>query len=225
MKYFVKINSVKTIDEIEGSWNNADYTELLKRFGFTDAEKIKPNELREYLFMAISDFEPSEAAAILLDYKLSEVLTEGQIDNLSNDMLREKVSENYSDMFAHKFLFNINQLLYKAYNGKFPHTKATFVEFEMKEEHEEETEITKELILKALRPGLTDSNLINRLFSEQLEGNAPFPEAEDIIWELHSRPNFQYSITASEKWLKQEDFSDLEFESNVTLFIGKSGDE
>ena len=52
--------------------------------------------------MAIADFEPTDAAAIVLDYKLSEVLAEGQIHNLSHEMLREKVSENYSDIFIHK---------------------------------------------------------------------------------------------------------------------------
>jgi len=48
MKYSVKINSVKTIDEIEGAWNNADFTELLKRFDYDDSGKLKPNELKEW---------------------------------------------------------------------------------------------------------------------------------------------------------------------------------
>jgi len=222
MKYLVKINTVKTTDELEGAWNNADFIELLKRFDFADAEKVNKNELRDLLLMAITDFEPKEAAALVLDYKLSDVLTEGQIDNLSNEMLREKVSENYSDIYIHNILFNINQLLYKAYNGKFPLTKANIVSFEMKAEHDEESEITKELVLKALRTGLSESNLINRLFKEQLEGNAPFPEAEGIIWDLTKTGNDQYLMTTSEKWLKEEDFVNMEFECNIIPFIEKS---
>jgi len=222
MKYLVKINTVKTTDELEGAWNNADFTELLKRFDFADAEKVNKNELRDLLLMAITDFEPKEAAALVLDYKLSDVLTEGQIDNLSNEMLREKVSENYSDIYIHNILFNINQLLYKAYNGKFPLTKANIVAFEMRAEQDEETEITKELVLKALRTGLSESNLINRLFKEQLEGNASFPEAEGIIWDLIKKGNDQYLMTTSEKWLKEEDFGSLEFECNIIPFIEKS---
>ena len=111
MKYTVKINSIKSQDELEGSWNNADFVELLSRFDYADADKLKQTELKDYLFMAISDFEPEEAAAVILNYKLSQVLTEGQIDNLSHEMLREKVSENYSDIYIHKILFDINQLL------------------------------------------------------------------------------------------------------------------
>lgn len=222
MKYAVKINSVKTIDELEGSWNNADFSELLKRFDYADAEKLKESELKEYLFMAIADFEPNEAAVIVLDYKLSEVLNEGQIDNLSHEMLREKVSENYSDIYLHKTLFSINQLLYKAYNGKFPSAKANVVELEMKAEQDDDTEITKELVLKAIRISLSDNNLLNRLFSEQLDGNASFPQADAIIWDLQDKGNFQYLMTTSEKWLTKVDFRKMEFECTVSPFVENS---
>jgi len=213
MNFKVKINSVKSIEELEGSWSNEDFTELLKRFDYEDSEKLKPGELKEYLFMAIGDFEPSEAAAILLDYRLSEVLSEGQIGNLSHEMLREKISENYSDIYIHKFFFEINQLLYSAYNGKFPLTKANLVDFEMK--NDEETELTKELALKALSKSLSDKSLINRLFSEQLGSDDSFPEAEGIIWDLQKKGNFQYTLTASEKWFGKDDFEKTEYECTI----------
>lgn len=75
MNYHMVINSVKTVEEFTDAWTNVDYIELLDRFGFPDGEKSKPEDLEELLFMAISDFEGPEAAAILLDYKLSEHLT------------------------------------------------------------------------------------------------------------------------------------------------------
>lgn len=221
MKYSLKINAIRTVDELDGAWNDADFVALLTKFDYADADKLKQNELKDFLFMAISDFEPQEAAAIVLDYKLSEVLTEGQIDNLSHEMQREKVSENYSDISIHKILFGVNQLLYKAYNGKFPKAKANVIDFEMRTELVDETEITKELVLQAFSIGLSDRNLINRLFKEQLEGKVPFPEAEGILWDLENKGNAQYSVTTSEKWLNREDFKNLEFECNVSSFVGK----
>jgi len=223
MKYTLKINSIKSVDELDGSWNNADFMELLTRFDYADADKLKQNELKDFLFMAISDFEPDEAATIVLDYKLSDVLTEGQIDNLSHEMTREKVSENYSDISIHKILFDINQLLYKAYNGKFPKATANVIDFEMQAENDEE--ITKALVLQSFATGLSDRNLIIRLFKDHLEGKVPFPEAEGILWNLESKGNAQYRVTTSEKWLKKEDFTNLEFECDVTPFIGKSEEE
>lgn len=225
MKYSVKINSVKTVEELLGSWSDDDYKELLKRFEYPDADKLKPGELKEYLSMAVADFEPNEAAAILLEYKLSDTLAEGQIDNISHEMLREKVAENYSDIFIHRTLFNINQLLYKAFNGKFPNTKAVLLTFELQPEDDQENEITKEVVLKALKSGLSDNNLIIRLFEDQLEGKAPFPEAEGIVWELESKSDNQYVLTTSEKWLKEEDFEKLEFEATVIPYEGEGEEE
>jgi hypothetical protein len=175
--------------------------------------------------MAISDFEPSEAAAILLDYKLSDVLNEGQIDNLSHEMLRVKVSENYTDIQLHLHLFNINQLLYKAYNGKFPLAKANIVQFEITSEHNNPEEITKETALKALSYGLSENNLINRLLSDQLQGRAPFPEAEGIVWNLQSNGKPIYSITISEKWITKNDFTNLEYECTVQPFEDQNEEE
>ncbi len=221
MKYLVKIIDLKSIDEMEGAWSNDDFKELLARFEYPDAEQLKTTELKEYLFMAISDFEPSEAAAILLDYKLSDVLTEGQIDNLSHEMLRVKVSENYTEIGLHHDLFNINQLLYKAYNGKFPLAKANIVQFEITGEDNLPEEITKETALKALSYGLSESNLINRLLSDQLEGRASFPEAEGIVWELQNTGNHVYSITISEKWINKNDFKNPEYECTVQQYEDK----
>jgi hypothetical protein len=43
--------------------------------------------------MAISDYEPNEAAEIVLAYKLGEELNEGQIEQISHNMLIDKVCE------------------------------------------------------------------------------------------------------------------------------------
>ena len=119
MIFNITIKGVATIEEIENYWKDQDYINLLEQFDFPDVEGVKRENLKDMLNMAITDFEPNEAAAILLTYKLSERLNEGQIDQISNDMLLDKVSEEYPEIDLHYDLFNINQLLYKAYNGKF----------------------------------------------------------------------------------------------------------
>jgi len=225
MKYLVKVNDVKTTDKLEGAWSNDDFKELLARFEFPDADQVKTTELKEYLFMAISDFEPNEAAAVLLDYKLSDVLNEGQIDNLSHEMLRAKVAETYTDIHLHHNFFNINQLLYEAYNGKFPHLNVNMVEFELTDEHKNPVELTKENALKALSYGLSENNLLNRLFGDQLEGQAPFPEAEGIVWELQNKGNTIYSMTISEKWLTKNEIAKPEYECTVEPFEEPEEDE
>lgn len=214
MKYHMVINSVKNVEELKDAWTNADYIELLDRFGFPDGDKSKPEDLEELLFMAISDFEGPEAAAILLDYKLSEHLTEGQIEQMSHDMVLDKISEEYSDISLHHELFNINQFLFKAYNGTFPSAKATIVEFEITPNKE----VSKEVILKVLDKTLANNNIIKRLYSEQLAGNEAFEAAEDIVWELKATGDNSYIMTTSEYWISRDEFKDAEFDAEITVF-------
>ncbi|WP_373520834.1 hypothetical protein [Aquiflexum sp.] len=199
MKFQIKIISFKTIDEVLDYWSTADYIELLDLFGFPDAESASEDTLRELLLMAITDYEPNEAAAIVLEYKLSDDLSKGQIEQISNDMLLDKIAEEYPEINLHGTLFHINQLLFKAFNGKFPNTKASQFECSITPLGKvEDIELTKEVALKLLSEGLSDSNLIKRLFGDKMTGDTSFPEAEDILWDLTTTDAKNFKILTSE---------------------------
>ncbi|MDP3312867.1 hypothetical protein [Lutibacter sp.] len=218
MIYSVKIKNITIIDEIEGAWSKNDYIQLLEIFEFSDAQNLKETELIDYLFMAITDFEPHEAAAYLLKYKLGEYLNEGQIDSLSHEMLLDKVSEEYPVIELHHDLFNINQLLYKAYNGTFPNAKACIIDFDISPKSKNESvEITKEIVLKAISKGLSESCLIKRLFNDQLKSETPFEEAEGILWKLTPQNDSSYKAITSEYWLGKEEVINGEFEAEVLI--------
>jgi hypothetical protein len=217
MKFDITIKNITTIEEIANYWQNQDYINLLERFDFPDGNSVKPENLKEMLHMAITDFEPNEAAAIVLTYKLSDRLNEGQIAQISNDMLLDKESEQYPEIDLHYDLFNINQLLYKAYNGKFPNAKATAVDFSMVSKDGYDGEITKEIVLKSFSNGISDRNVIKRLFEEQITTDKEFAEAEAILWELNKKDANNFSLITSEYWLAKEDFAAPEFEGNCLL--------
>ncbi len=217
MKFNITIKGVATIEEIENYWKDQDYINLLEQFDFPDVEGVKRENLKDMLNMAITDFEPNEAAAILLTYKLSERLNEGQIDQISNDMLLDKVSEEYPEIDLHYDLFNINQLLYKAYNGKFPNAKATKVEFTMIPEDDAVNEITKEMVLKAFSNAISGSNVMKRLFEEKMTTDLAFDEAEAVIWELNKTDETNFTLITSEYWLNKEELVLSEFEGTCLL--------
>lgn len=223
MNYQITINSANTVDQIEEYWTNQDYIKLLEKFDYPDASDADAASLQELLFMAISDFEAKDAAAIVLEYKLSEDLNEGQIQQISNDMLLDKVCEEYPEIGLHSTLFHINQLLYKAYNGTFPNAKATVMKFSITpSEGESEKELTRENVLKLLNNGLSDSNLIKRLFDLPMNENAPFPEAEDIVWDLTTTNKVDYVLTTSEYWLSKDDIIASEFEGVLEETIAEA---
>lgn len=217
MKFHIKLDSATTIEEIENYWRNDDYIKLLELFNFPDAETIKPENLKEMLFMAISDYEPNEAAEIILTYKLSENLNEGQISQISNDMLVDKICEEYPEIDLHSELFSVNQLLYKAYNGKFLNCKATKVDFSITPPSDFEGEITKEIILKSFNRGLSDSNIIKRLFEERMTTETRFEQAKDILWKLDQKSENNFTFITSEYWLNKDEIIASEFEGECLL--------
>ena len=213
MKYKIEIENIEIVEEIENYWTNDDYVALLEKFDYPDGSNADKDSLKELLFMAISDFEPREAAVIVLEYKLLEQLTEGQIQQVSIDMLIDKVCEEYREIGLHSTLFHINQLLFKAYNGKFPNSKATVIGCKISSlEGENSDKLTKENVLKLFANGLSDSNIINRLFDQAMHFNAAFPEADDILWDLETSDNINFKLTTSEYWIGKEDILSSEFE-------------
>lgn len=213
MNYTLSIDSATTIEEFPEYWTPQDYIQLLEKFNFPDAATANPDSLAELLAMAITDFEPNEAAALVLEYKLSDHLNEGQIQQISNDMLTDIISEEYPDISLHAPLFHINQLLYKAFNGKFPNAKATLIQFTATpQDPTQDVPLTKEAALRLLDQGLSESNLIKRLFGDQMAGTVPFAEAENLVWELQDTGNNSYSLLTSASLLSKEDLVAQEFE-------------
>lgn len=212
MKYQVTIDQITAVEDLENYWTREDYVQLLSEFNYPDAKSTNLAELEELLFMAISDFEPNHAAAIVLKYKLSNDLNDGQIDQLSNEMLIDKVCEEYPEIHLHSAFFQINQLLYRAYNGKFPNAKASVIQCSVVPEDASKVALlSKATILKILYTGFSQRNVIKRLFEEQLTSDSEFEEAENIIWRLNSTDNINYEIITSENWLNREDFAATSF--------------
>lgn len=217
MKYAIKIRKISTVNELENAWNIEDYKQLLERFNFPDAQSNDPKELKELLFMAITDFETHEAAAIVLDYTLSKHLSEGQIEQLSHEMLLDKVSEEYPVISLHKALFNTNQLLYKAYNGKFHNAEATIVDFEITPLDAAESDISKEIVLKCFAKNLDNHSLILRLFKNQINAIEAFEEANDVIWELQKMDSF-YRLITSDYWMSKREILSEDFNCKIDFF-------
>ncbi len=218
MKVKIKIKEVKTVNEFDFYWKPEDYINLLKEFDFPDAEKSKKEDLLELLHMAITDFEPNESAQILLTYKLGHELNEGQIQSLSHEMINDKVAEEYPEPSLHFALFNINQLLYRAYNGTFPNTEATIIDMEISPITDSDVEIDKEILIKALGAGLKDNNLIKRLFEEQITGKVSFTDAANTIWNVKKLTDNNYQLITSKYWVDKEDFLNFEYEAEIEFF-------
>lgn len=215
IQFKVTPDHVKTIEVLPNSWNTDDYKNLLEIMDYGDTAELSDKELEEMCLLSLSDNEPNEAAEIVLKYLFKEQLNEGQVDNLSHEMLNDHTWEEYSDMTMHETFFNAGQLLYKAYNGKFPHPKAIHfnVTFEVKSKMMLDVfrEDTEAQVIRILAQGMPENTLLKRLFKDELQ-DGDFPESKDIIWQLHkvseTDTSITYDVLSSNRWF--EDFKYVE---------------
>ncbi len=219
--YTVEITNFETILALPNSWDNNKYKDLLEVMEYGDISEIPDAELKDMCYMSIADNEPEEAAKLILGYVFNDRLNSGQIDNLSNEMREEKMWEEYAEIGYHEDFFNTGQILYDAFNGKFPHPEA--VKFEVKITSDKlkdlliDNKISEAALIRLLAQGMPEHTLINRLFTEQLSSES-FVEAENIIWQM--KTEIQSDNTAlinviSSKYF----FQDLKY---VEAFEGKT---
>ena len=207
--------SFQHLAALPGAWQNADYLALLTKLDYDSPEAIAPAELKEMCQLALTDLEPAAAAEVALAYLFADQLKAGQIDQLAHQMQTEKLWEENPNFALHRGFFNATQLLYDAYNGKFPHPQA--VEFKVKITAADPADLSAldaepaAALLRLLAPGLSDRALLHRLFDKQLAGG-DFPEAADILWQLapseKTATSVVYDVVSSDYWLEDFKYAD-----------------
>lgn len=176
----------ENVQELPNAWNDDSYKKLLDTMEYGDTSDLSSQELKEMCLLSLSDNEPDEAAKIVLQYVFGERLNKGQIDNISHEMVDEKMWEEYAELSMHEEFFNATQLLYEAYNGKFPHPEAVRFKIKLSFKDKEHMKVfdknTEAALIRVLVQGMPENTLIHRLFDEQLE-DGDFTDAKDIIWQ------------------------------------------
>ncbi len=213
--YTVERLSFQHLAELPQAWQNADYLALLTQLNYANPEALPPAELKEMCQMALTDLEPAAAAQAVLTYLLADELTAGQLEQLAHQLETEKLWEENPELRLHPAFFNATQLLYTAYNGKFPHPQA--VEFKVKVTAPSPEDLAvfdpepAVPLLRLLMAGLTDRALLHRLFSEQLAGGE-FPSAPLILWQLtpseKTATSVVFDVVSSDYWLEEFKYAD-----------------
>lgn len=217
----ISILEVNTLEVLPDYWTAADHRALLDALDFGDSAEVADGELWDYLVMAIRELEPAQAAQVVLKYKLDDSLSEGQIEQISFDMLTDKISEEYPDISLHKDLFAVNQLLYKAYNGKFPRILASSIRFEAGAPGSDVINLTPALALQALAAGLDEHSVIKRLLDPQITGEEDFISAPHIAWSLVRESPTCYAMITSDYWISESDFLAEQFSAELHPFVDK----
>ncbi len=221
-KINVTPKNIEKIETLPHNWGEEDYKQIIDKLGLSD-DGMKGQELIDFAYMAIADEELNDSAKILLEYLLSDELNSGQIDNLSHEFADDKMWEEYPDINLHKDIYKINQLLYKAYNGKVPHGYAYKLTLEISSKSHEILELISshnpDIILKSVIAGTEEHSLLHRMFDD-IAANGQILEASGILWDINKTRSIDHGIEveviSSAYWF--EDYiADIPYEVDIDL--------
>jgi len=199
-EFKVEVLRFSLLNELEGVWLPGDFTALLELMEFDDIGGIDVDEMRDICLMSLQDLGPRDAAALLLQYKLGDKLSKGQISEMSNDMLDEKLWEEDPDMALHEQLFNVGSLLFAAFPTTFPESDAVRVTLQITAANELAQEVlsrplSESFLVRLVADGMDHGAVLHRLFDEQLAGPS-FPEADSIVWVVRTEAIDAHAIKA-----------------------------
>lgn len=208
-RFQVQVLSFSILQELEGAWKVDDFSALLEALDYGDTSGMNDDELREMCIMSLQDLSPEEAAALVLKYILGNRLKDGQIRSIANEMLDDKLWEQYADMSLHESMFNIGSLLFAAFPRVFPEPDAVRVQLEIVPTNEAGKEtlgrrLHESFLVRLLADGMADDSILHRLFDEQLSEKS-FPEADAIVWivqvEASAADTVKVDLISSGYWL------------------------
>jgi hypothetical protein len=208
-EFEVQIVRFSVLNEMQDAWLADDFVTLLELMEYDDIEEFDTDELREVCLMSLQDLGPRDAAALLLQYKLGDKLSKGEISEMSSEMLDEKLWEEDSDMTLHEQLFNVGSLLFAAFPTRFPESDAVCVALHITAGNELAEEVlsqplSESFLVRLLADGMDQDAVLHRLFDEQLAGQS-FPEADCIVWVVRTEAidanTLKADIISSGYWL------------------------
>lgn len=196
-KFLVDVVRLDRIPDVPGSWTTEEYRQILQNCDFDWPIDFTDDELPDYAIITLLDLSPEEAAKEVLKVKLSNQLSNGQINNLTHEMQEERMWEEYPNLALHEKLFYCHVLLNQAFPKVFPNPEAAKCVLEVTAQNEaakgQLKHANESFIVRLLADGMNDHGILKRLFGQQLM-KAPFTEAEHIVWQYRLTPSSEGGV-------------------------------
>jgi hypothetical protein len=197
LRFSLDPGKFQQLGKLPGAWGTKQFSDLLALMEYQESEELAQDELQELCYMALADLGEDEAAILVLTYLLTGRLNKGQIENLAQEILVEKLWEDFADLSLHETLFNAHQLLYDAFNGKFPKPEALRFEVVVSALNPRDLQYfsgpSEPSLIRLLVQGMPSTTKIARLYEDELSGG-PFDDAHHILWQLQMREIHELSV-------------------------------
>lgn len=224
--FLVKVLELQKVYDMPGSWQDADYRDLLQALEIDDVDDLSSGDLIDVLLMGLQDLEPEAAADLVLAHKLQTSVSPGSRRNIIEDFLEDQRPwEEAADIGLHAGIFAAGVLLNKAFPKTFARPDMMKLTLRLQARKPEARQILQAppeaaFVARLLADAMDEHSILERLFDEQLLSHS-FPEAEGIIWHAQFNDKSErdedsavLTVYSSEHWLDAMD-AVSEFESSA----------
>ena len=201
--------STKKIQRLQNSWSIDDYKSLIDLFG-GDERSIDPSEAEETLEMLIAENKVEDSAMEVLKYTLGDKLSSPDLKMVAEEMKDGKMWEDYLKIAHQAEIFKVNQLLYRAYEGKVPKGEAIILDLKVYSSDDNIISFLAQkdpaALLHIIKTGSgSDSKLIHQFGAKNYENSIRM--AKYILWHIGVNkvsPNEIYlKLTSSSYWFEE----------------------
>lgn len=183
--YEVTIQSVEEVHSLPGIWTNESLRQLLINADMDDIGQVEDAELLDIAIMALQDLGNQQAGELALDSVFGDAMRPGVRQNLVDDLQEDKPWEEFAVVAQQKGLFIAVVLLQKVFPNRYAVPDALRFRFTIRAlssaAFTDMNAPDPAWLMRLLSQGMSDSDVLNRLYEEELKAG-PFEDAAGMIW-------------------------------------------
>ncbi|MDP5069956.1 MAG: hypothetical protein NWQ45_03565 [Congregibacter sp.] len=186
---YVSILSQDEVHTLSNAWEPDALKKVLALADADDIGEVGDDALEEFVLMSLQDAGNRKAAEIVLEAVFADEMRPGVRQNLVDDLQEDKPWDDFAEISQQRGIFVAVCLLQKAFPRHYGTPDATrlTVRFQAKTPaglaaiHAGDSAS----LVRLLACGLSENNIVHRLFSDELK-SGPLTEAAGLIWEAES---------------------------------------
>jgi len=181
----VTIHSVEVVHSLPGIWSNESLRQLLITAEMDDIGQVEDTELLDIVIMALQDLGNQQAGELVLDSVFGDAMRPGVRQNLVDDLQEDEPWEEFATVAQQRGLFIAVVLLQKIFPNRYAVPDALRFRFTIRALSSAAFAAIRASdpawLMRLLSQGMSDTDVLNRLYEEELE-TGPFSDAAGMIW-------------------------------------------
>jgi hypothetical protein len=182
----VSVLSQDEVHALTGDWDNEAFRNVLALADADDIGEIAEEDLEDICLMSLQDIGNQRAGEIVLEAVFGASMRPGVRQNLVDDLQEDQPWNDFAEVSQQRGIFVAVCLLHKAFPIRYGTPDATRLTVRIQAETSAGlTSIEPQncaWLVRMLACGLSDDNIVHRLYGDELKKGA-FTEAAGLIWQ------------------------------------------